>query len=361
MTPALTGGLVGGLTVFGAGYAWYHFSGTKKVVSSATQAVQSYESAKQKLMEKTPEPKEALRWVRSMAQSYAAFIPGAKPILDTAFDDLDKISEKHGDKVDKIVTDTYNQLKDVVKDGGVNMETAQKAYSILQKKLDEVKQIAGDVGSDILNSHPELKDKVGGKFTDMKELAEKAGPDAKKQMDDVYNRIQDIAKGGLTAGSIAEVSKLVSEKYDDIKKMAGKAGEEAWSKGMETAKPYLEKYPEAKKFIDENADALKSGNMEELISAVKKAVDSKDLGSLQQYADKAKSMAKGAGLEGYLKNIPHADEIMSHFSQLQEISKKHGKEAEELAKDTYQEITDVLKKKVGEAQKLADKAKKDAK
>ena len=38
--------------------------------------------------------------------------------------------------------------------------------------------------------------------------------------------------------------------------------------------------------------------------------------------------------------------------QLQDISQKHGKEAEDLLKSTYGEIKEVLEKKLGDAQKV---------
>ena len=137
MGQALTGGVVGASAVALAAFGWYHFSGTRQVVNTATDAYKSIENAKNKVLEATPEPREALRWIRQTAQSYAAFIPGAKPVLDAAFDDIDKISAKHGDKVDKLVSDTYDELKKVAKDG-INVASATKAYSVILSKVDEI-------------------------------------------------------------------------------------------------------------------------------------------------------------------------------------------------------------------------------
>lgn len=355
---ALVGGLAGGLVAFGVGYGFYHFSGAKAAVNTASDMKKYYEDAKSKLAEKTPEPKEALKYIRSLSQSYAAFIPGAKPVLDAAFDDLDKVSAKHGDKVDKLVTDTYHQLKDVSKDG-LSLETATKAWSVLEKKFEEIKSLAKDVGGDILSQHPELKDKVGGKMDDLKSMADQYGPDAKKQYDEVYKKVQDIAAKGLSAGSLAEVTKLVNDKYSELKKK----GEEAYSAGFEkSVTPLLEKYPEAKKFVESNKDALKSGNIEELISSVKKAVDSKDLGALQEYVDKAKSAASKSGfdLEKYFHGIPSGSEIISKIMEIKNAAEKHGDEAKELSEKTFNEIKEILSKRATEAGKIAEKAKKDA-
>jgi len=356
---AVAGGLAGGLVAVGLGFGFYHFSGARAAVNTATEAKKYYDDAKAKIAEKTPEPKEALKFVRNLAQSYAGFIPGAKPIVDAAFDDLDKVSYKHGDKVDKLVSDTYQELKDVSKDG-ISMESATKAWSVLQGKFEEIRKLAQDVGGDIMNQHPELKEKVGGKLDDFKSLAEQYGPDAKKQYDEVYSKVQSIAAKGLSAGSLAEVASLVNDKYAEIKKK----GEEAYSAGFEkSVTPLLEKYPEAKKFVEENRDALKNGNIEELISSVKKAVDSKDLGSLQEYADKAKSYAKKSGfyLSSYFDKIPAGSEILSKIKDIREVAEKHGDEAKELSEKTFQEIKDVLNKRAAEASKIAEKAKKEVK
>lgn len=357
-TGALTGGLAGGLVAFGLGYGYYHFSGAKTAVNTASEVKKYFDDAKAKLAEKTPEPKEALKYIRNLSQSYAAFIPGAKPILDSAFDDLDKVSGKHGDKVDKLVTDTYNQLKDASKEG-LTMETATKAWSILEGKFEEIKKLAKDVGKDIVAEHPELKEKVGGKMDDFKKLADQYGPDAKKQFEEVQSKVQDIAAKGLSAGSIAEIASLVNSKYSELKKK----GEEAYSAGFEkSVTPLLEKYPEAKKFVDENKDALKNGNIKDLIASVQKAVDSKDLGALQEYADKAKSMASSSGfdLEKYFHAIPSGSEIMKKISDIKEAAEKHGDEAKELSEKTFKEIKEILTKRADEAAKIAEKAKKDA-
>lgn len=356
---ALAGGLAGGLVAFGLGYGYYHFSGAKAAVNTVRDAKKYFDDAKATLAEKTPEPKEALKYIRSMAQSYAAFIPGAKPVLDSAFNDLDKVSAKHGDKVDKLVTDTYNELKDATK-SGLSMETATKAWSILESKFEEIKKLAAQMGGDIMAEHPELKEKVGGKMGDLQKMAEQYGPDAKKQYEDVQKKVQDIAAKGLSAGSIAEIGKLVNDKYSELKKK----GEEAYSAGFEkSVAPLLEKYPEAKKFVDENKDALKNGNISELIESVKKAVDSKDLGALQEYADKAKSAAKSSGfgdVEKYFHAIPSGSEIMSKIKDIKEAAEKHGDEAKDLSEKTFKEIKDILLKRADEAKKIAEKTKKDA-
>ena len=353
---AVAGGVAGGLVAVAVGYSFYHFSGAKAAVNMASDTKAYFDGMKNKFVEKTPEPRAALKYVREYAQSYASFIPGAKPVIDAAFNDLDKVSGKHGDKVDKLVTDTYHELKDIAKDG-ITMTSAVKAWDILQSKFDEIKKLASDVGGDLLNQHPELKEKVGGQFDELKKMADQYGPDAKKQVDEVYQKAQDIAAKGLSAGSIAEIGKLARDKYNELKK----SGEEAYSKGFEKSiSPLLEKFPDAKKFVEENKDALKQGNFEDLVKSVKSAVDSKDLGGLQKYLDSAKQTAKKSGfdIDSYFKDIPSGHEIFARIKELKEAAEKHGDEAKELSEKTFSEIKDVLSKRSEEAKKIAEKAAK---
>lgn len=104
--------------------------------------------AAKKLQESTPEPNEALEWLRSTALTYAAFIPGAKGYVNSAFKDLDAVRSKHGGEVDEIVRKTYDEIKAVSKDKGASVETAQKVWDILQERLKEIGNLAGDAMED---------------------------------------------------------------------------------------------------------------------------------------------------------------------------------------------------------------------
>lgn len=51
--------------------------------------------------------------------------------MNSAFDDIDAIHEKHGDEVDKIVSNAYNELKDVSKKGA-SLDTVADAWDVIQ-------------------------------------------------------------------------------------------------------------------------------------------------------------------------------------------------------------------------------------
>jgi hypothetical protein len=359
-THAAIGAVSGAAAALTVGYIFYRQSGARDLVA-ATKTTKDYvNTATRKIKEQTPEPNEALEWLRNAAQSYAAFIPGAKTYVDSAFDDLDAIREKHGDEVDKIVREAYEEMRGVLSKGDMSLVTAHKTWDVITKHMSRIADLAGDASQQIMDNHPQLKEKLGGNIDKLKEYGDKYGPDAKKEVDRTWQQISDVVKTGLSASNIKKIQDIVQEKVEKLKKL----GDEAWDKGMEQAKPYLEKNPQVKKIVEENADALKGGNVQQLYEKVKSAVEKGDTGDLESYVKSAANKAKESGLgdyEQYLKKIPGGDQILPKLSQLQEVAQKHGDEAQKIFKDAVSEISEILKKKGDEASKLAEQAKNDSK
>ncbi|CAF9903142.1 MAG: hypothetical protein ALECFALPRED_000145 [Alectoria fallacina] len=363
LSQSLIGGLAGGGLVFLGGYTYYHFSGAKNLVNTAKKAENAFKSYGKQLKESSPEPNEALEWLRSTAKSYAAFIPGAKGYVDSAFDDLDAVRNKHGKEVDSIIKEAYEELKDVSQEG-MSVTAATKAWDILQKHLKRIGDLAGDAASDIINNHPALKEKVGENLDQLKQMGDKYGPDAKKQVDETWDQIRDILKSGVSASTIPKIQSLVQEKVQKIQELGGKV----WDQGIEKAKPYLDKSPEVKNLVEENKEKLKKqGNVQELYEKIKDAVQSGSTDSLKQYVQSTvNKVGQGSGgdhggIEKYLSMVPGGGDIIPKLTQLQQIAQEHGEEAEKIAKDTFKEMQEVLQRKVGEAEELAQKAKKNAK
>lgn len=356
--PALTGAVAGGASALVVGYTWYHFSGVKSAVQTSNKVRDYANSGVQKLKESTPEPNEALGYLRDTASSYAAFVPGAKQYVDGAFDQLDTIRQKHGDEVDKIVREAYRELQDVA-NGGLSLDNAQKAWNVLQKHLKRIGQLAGDAAQDIIDQNPQLKDKVGGSLDQLKQMGDQYGPEAKKQVDETWNQIRDIVKGGVSTDTADKIKTLIQDKREELKK----AGDQAWQKGLEQAKPYLDKNPKVKELIEKNAEALKQGNVKELWDTVREATDSGDVNKveekIQSQVDKVKSRGFG-GLEQYFNMVPGGSQIIPKLQLLQEVAQKRGKDAEQLLKETGEEITQVLNKKSEKAKKLMEETKSES-
>ena len=362
-SSGLVGGLAGGAIVFGvsslrrtpnqahiiqAGYGYYYYSGARSIVNAASSTKSQFSKLTQNIQESAPEPNEALKWLRSTANSYAAFIPGAKSYVDAAFNDLDKVQANHGKEVEDIVNNAYKELKDATK-SGMSVETATKTWEILEKSIKQLGELASDSASEILDNHPQVKEMVGGNLDQLKSMADNYGPEAKKQLEETYQQISDVIKGGVSMQSINKVRQLVQEKSDQMRKF----GDEAWKKGMEQAKPYLDKNPQVKEIVEKNQESLRNGNFGELFEKIKEAVSSGSTDQLQQYV-------KQAG-EQYSKMMPNSGGIFDTMQKLQDIAKDHGKEAEEIVKGTYEDIRKILQKRIGEAEKVAAKAGKNAK
>lgn len=359
---ALTGGLVGGSATLLLGYAYYRSSGLATVVDTAKQTKQKFEATTQQLREKAPEPNEALKWLRATATSYASFIPGARGYVDAIFNDLEAIQRKHGPEVDAIVKDAYDELKQVTdKKGVLSIDTMYQAWGVLETAIRKIGDLAGDAASDILDNHPDIKEKIGGNLDQLKELGDKYGPEAKKMVDETSDQVRDILKSGVSVETVYKIRQLVQDKTEKIKKL----GDEAWKKGTEQLKPYLDKNPEVKKIVEDNAQSFKQGNVKELYEKVKSAVESGNTKDLQEYVSKAAEKAKssglslGGGLDKYVKMIPGGDEILPKLSEMQDIAEKHGDDAKRIAKETWEEIQEVVLKKFDEAKELKEKAEKE--
>merc|ERR1711862_386913 len=135
-------------------------------------------------------------------------------------------------------------------------------------------------------------------------------------------------------------------------------GDEAWKKGMEQAKPYLDKNPKVKELIENNAG--------ELFEKAKQAVNEGSTEDLEKYVEQAKKKAEkslgglGGNIEQYLNKLPGVGEIFQKLQHLQEVAKQKGPEAQKLLEQTIKEVGDVLNKKSDEAKKIADDAKKES-
>jgi hypothetical protein len=358
-SSALVGGLAGGVFAFLLGYTWYSFSGVKSTVNSV-QSTKSYvESAFRKTTEKAPEPSQAVQWLKETVQSYTKLIPGASKYVDSVFQDIEKIQESHGDEVNKIINDTYGQLKDVT-NKGFSMEAATQAWDILQDAFKRIGKLAGSAGQEIIDNHPQLKEQFGGRFQQLQQMGEQYGPEAKKAVDDTWNQARDILAGGVSVSTAQKLQQLVQEKTQQVQQY----GDQAWQKGLEQAKPLLDKQPELKKLFEENKGKLLRGDLGQLWQKVQEATQSGNSEDLQKFVQeqaKKASDSAGGGIEQFLHMIPGGTEIGPKLQQLQELSEKHGQEAEKLIKSAIEDVKKVLSQKVEEGQKLKEKAKSDVK
>ncbi|KAH9886113.1 hypothetical protein F4778DRAFT_481893 [Xylariomycetidae sp. FL2044] len=374
-------GLAGGIAAGTLLYVTYLLTPAgrmqRAINKAAKEASMKYREASKKIQEKTPGVDEAIDQMKNFCYSYVSWIPGGRQYVDAAFKDVDTLREKHRDEVNKIVSDAYREFQELSR-MGLSMEAASKAYQVLADVSKKLGNLAGDALPDILDNHPELKNKFGGSIEKLKQYSEQYGPEAKKVVEQTYQQVKEILSGGLSASNLDKVRQLIQDKVKQL-------GEEAWRKGLEQAKPYLDKNPKVKELLEKNAESLKQGNIKELFEKVKNAVETGNMSSLEDYINKAKEKAKsssgsslfsggsflsgggggggsGGGLEQYLgKIVPNSSEILSKASKLKELAEKPTEEGEKLLRETMDEIKQVLEKAAEKAKSITEKAAKGSK
>ncbi|KAH8668486.1 hypothetical protein BX600DRAFT_460092 [Xylariales sp. PMI_506] len=364
----ISAGIAGGVAASIVLYSIYLMTPSgrmsRTVNKTLNEANKKYQEAAQKLQQSTPDADQTISAIKQFCYSYLAWIPGGRQYVDTAFKDVETVRKNHHEEADKILNDAYKQFQNLSK-SGLSMETATKAFDILTDVSKKLGSLAGDALSDIIDNHPELKEKFGGNIDQLKEFSDKYGPEAKEKVEETWKQVRDVLGGGLTAANLDKARSLIQEKVDQMKDF----GEEAWKKALEQAKPYLDKNPKIKELVENNVDALKKGNISELFEKAKSAAESGEFGGFEEYVNKAleKGKSKGSevseklGLDGYLDVIPDGADVMSKLKQLKAVAEKHTDEGEQLVKETVQELRKVLGKSSKKAQDILDNAKEESK
>ena len=188
------------------------------------------------------------------------------------------MQQKHGKRVDDIVRTAHHDLKDATKNG-LDLESVGKAWAVIEKATNQIGSLAAESTNDILGQHPDIKEKVGEKLDQLKKMADDFGPEAKKELEDVYQKIKDVLSGGLGSESVEKIRKLIQEKIQTVEKF----GNVAWERGLEEARPYLDRNPKIRAILEENMENLKHGNLGELWDKVKDAASSGNTEALEEY------------------------------------------------------------------------------
>lgn len=174
---------------------YYHFSGAKKAVDASRAASQYYQETKAAIASKAPKsPNEALDYLRDVARSYLVVIPGARPHVDAAFDTIDELRDTHGEDVNRIVSDGYEDVRVIIKDSGsMDAGTAMKILDVLRRRSAELEELGKKAGKDAFGSlsekYPQLSEKLGGGYEEFKNLAQSKGPEAKRVYDETSGQV----------------------------------------------------------------------------------------------------------------------------------------------------------------------------
>ncbi|KAI0481369.1 hypothetical protein GGR56DRAFT_629952 [Xylariaceae sp. FL0804] len=364
----LAGGLAAGTILYGVFLMTPSGKMHRAINKGAREVKVKYEKAAQQLQGSTPNVDDALHYMKEYCYSYAGWIPGGRQYVDVAFKDVETLRDNHRQEVNQIVSDSYRQFQDLSR-MGLSMEAASKAYEVLADLSKKLGNVAGDGLESIMDNHPQVQQYLGGSIGQLKDMGQNYGPEAKKHVDETWQQIKEILGSGFTMANFNKVRQLVEEKTEAVKKL----GDEAWKKGLEQARPYLDKNPKVRELLEKNTEALKQGNAKELFDQVRQAVESGNVGNLEKYVNQAVEKAKskgsqmsggggfGFGLDQYFQMIPNGSEMLSKLSQLKEVAEKHSDEGEKLLRETMDELKQVLGRGAEKAEHIVEKAKKDAK
>ncbi|KAH9938919.1 hypothetical protein B0H21DRAFT_878593 [Amylocystis lapponica] len=397
MSSHVAAGLAGGAVVLLGGYAWYHFSGAKTLVSASKSAQAYYEQTKRTVAEKAPKnPNEVLAFLRSTAKSYAGPIPGVSAYVDSTFDALDELHETHGEEMNKVLQKGYDEVKQILKENNNSMdvETGIKVMAVLRQRMGELQEVGKKAGQDALGAlgkqYPQIAEKLGGGYDELKQMAEKRGPEAKKILDETTQQVKSIFAKGFSQDALSESQELIQSKSTQIKKLAESSAQDAWKKGLKDAGPYLDKFPEIKQLLDDNASkftaagaATLSGNSnaaQEIFQRLKEAAESGVAGNkekkqeLKEFVLKKAKETEGQAsdqvqkswdmLQGWIKTIPGGEEALKkapNLGALIEVSQERGEDAKKLTQEACDDIMKVLEEKGKKAKELARKAGEEAK
>ncbi|KZT65978.1 hypothetical protein DAEQUDRAFT_759070 [Daedalea quercina L-15889] len=391
----IAAGVAGGAVVILGGYAWYHFSGAKTAVNTARQAHSYFQETKRTIAEKAPKnPNEVIEFLRKTAKSYAGFIPGASSYVDSTFDTLGELHETHGEEVEKILQQGYDEIKKILKDdkSGADMQTGLKVMEVLQRNSSQLQEVGKRAGEDVFRKlgerYPELKEKLGGSYEELRKAAEKNGPEAKRIYDETTSQIRKIFSSGFSTEKLNEARELIQSKVSEISNAAGGASQEAWNKALKEAAPYLDKLPDVRKVIENNASALmaaglsQGGAAQEVLARVKEAAEgdaSKNKEKLQELKDFVKKKADGVkqrggkgletgwqSLQDWIRSMPGGEEALKKVPNvdmgvLAQVAQNRSDDAKKLMGETYEDILKVLQEKANKAKKIAGETKEETK
>ncbi|KAG8920330.1 hypothetical protein FRC01_000817 [Tulasnella sp. 417] len=361
---------IGGGVVLAGGYAYYHFSGIRDVVQSAQSVHSTIKSARDAALEK---PNEVIQFLRITAKAYVLFIPGLSGLIDASFDLIDQLEKTHRAEVSAIVNKTYADLQEAVKDGKVDAPTGQKVFEIFKRQFAELaevaKKAANEVLQPVLEQHPELREWLGGRWTEIQQTYQSLSQtDVSQQAQRIYSdtsaQLVGLFQSGVSATSLTEAKALLDEKSQQISEL------ELYEKGEEE---YLKDAPDQLKkfFSDEETvkNLLSGGGGTAAITAVWNKVkevegrgkwDDKSVQEVQDFVRQKMEEARKKGgsqgeadrssAQGWLKGVPGVEQALQtakgiDISSLSQIATTKSGEAKKLVEKTYSDGLSVLKGK----------------
>ena len=387
-------------------------SGTAKVIKTLRSAVETMDKVKETVKEKLPEapaPKQALKYIRNAATSYANLLPGeAKEKMDSAFDQLEDLaSGPRAEEVQNLVNETYTELRKIFNEGGFDAHTAERVKDVLEDKGKKLRRLVGDVGQQLLDKTPGLQEALkqsgaGNALSDITRIAKETGPEATKVAQDMYRELEQLLGGQSLTGAATDPTKIykavtiIRDKSVHARRLGQKATEQAWDEAygdlFSNKDGLLDLLPDnVREFMWENSEALKRavletgsvGGVYEVIGFIRQNAQNGEEGAkkIKDYVGDKVKQASSSGMTGssllgsggnwdnimsqaekHLKQMPGGDKLLETAPKardIMELFQHKSPQARRLAEETVQEVSDVLNRKVEEAKRLAKEAAKE--
>ncbi|KAG8920334.1 hypothetical protein FRC01_000821, partial [Tulasnella sp. 417] len=301
-------------------------------------------------------PNEVIALLRLIAKAYVHLMPGASADVDALFDTIDELEQTHREEVSAIVNRIYAGLREVVNGGKVDAPTAEKVYDIIKRQSAELAEVAkkatNDVLRPVLEQHSELKENLGGRWTDIQQTYQSLREtDVSQQAQRIYS---DTSAQLIGQGTPRQKSKQISEL-------------ELYEKGQEE---YLKDAPDRLKkfFSDEETvnNLLSGGGGTDAITAVWNKVkeveargkwDDESVQEVERFVHQkieetkkeegVQFEAHGSSAQGWLGRVPGVEKVATLDENRPlialSIATSKSEDAKSLVEKTYSEGLSLLK------------------
>lgn len=180
------------------GYAYYHQSGLKTAVQTSKEVKAYLQSTKDSVVEKTRQaaknPSQALETLKAITKSYVAFIPGSSTYVDSTFEQIEELQEKHGDETNKVLQEITDEISKTVSEGKPDISTAAKVIDSLRKGMSKLQELGKKIGGDALEKNPKAKEMLSTGFGQLMSMAGKGDQEAKKAYEAISERVRERRK-----------------------------------------------------------------------------------------------------------------------------------------------------------------------
>ncbi|KAK1229194.1 hypothetical protein PQX77_007766 [Marasmius sp. AFHP31] len=169
------------------GYGYYHFSGIKQAVETAKNVKVYLEQTRESVLKK--HPNEAVEYLRKVAKTYGALVPGSGRVIDRVFNAVEEVVEEHQEEASEIMLQAQVEIQEVMKRKKEisNVELASEVMNVLSVHLAAIVALGSKAGgklADPLWVHlPDMtpaRDKVAESVGAIKGLTSRVWPRSSK-------------------------------------------------------------------------------------------------------------------------------------------------------------------------------------